>query len=1532
MSAGDHYGAALVRIYGDGEVRGAGFLLDHDLVITCAHLISDRTAPVRLDFPLLPGTPSVEGEVVRWEPVADNGVGDVAVLKVKAPDASRPVPVASSGDVWGHGFIACGFPRHFQHGLWSSGTLRGALGTGWVQMEADENIGPGFSGAPVWDEDAGGVVGMVVAIARNGKAAFFIAGTALGAEWARRATARHAVGDVNSGLLDDRKDSSKLLRYALPLGQRVQLDEAGFLLNPGDPRWMSEGGELPTRVYDLPPRSRHFALLGAAGAGKSTTVEALSRYEIRANYVDTAALERSDLERTITSARVTPMSAVYLDGLDQAALDDPRLLRWLAGRLAEDGASDVPWRLVCRSATWRGSAPGTIKQTLRNFLEWKLLPLDRAGAEAMLIAVGFDAAAFLEALTAAGMGRLSACAGRLLSTALFWRERGHLPTSSVEAMQFEIEGFLVESNADVASTMPLDMATRIAKRLGAFTAFSGAQSISLAAHDVTATLSVDRLPSDPEPANLAREVLPEDYREVLTRTALFDVRASGVMSFLHQMHVEYLAAAYLVDRDAVPDQVASLLGTEANGTLPASRIGVASWLAALRPSLVEGLIADNVSLFVSASAIVELPSDEARELVVEALLDAATRDEAPPEWGNDLSALTHARLVDQLERHLEGEAVTSQTLWWSAHLALAGRCSRLARAFALMAQDSNRFAYARRAAVIAADELGDDAVRQSLRVLLDSAGDEDNEVLSTVVDVLYPRLMSTEDLAQALRPHRSLLYGNYRVTLRELANRVPVDDLATFIRAFLTRFDNAETIADYYDLPAELMRRAWLHADTPEVRRALAALLVASIETHHWHRMVGPERAVSFDEPTNRRRALAVEVAGIEPAQWHRVITARLLSNDDAEWLLEALPTLPESAREPLARCFPLLLQDVPAGIADRVLALDPKHPAYETTTHLREVVPLDSPWAIQQREIVTEEEAFEQANAAQRQMVQDQAVAVLNRTEAEPDRWWQFSQNLAALDSDHQVGEDLTVRPGWTHLAESQRTIALKSGIRFLESYTPRPERWCGSSTLGLGDIGPDWEGVHLLSTLVAHEPGLLVGLGTATWAKWAHAIVATWTSHKGNDTALRSALLDRALEVARTEIIMAAIGHLDDLNVGGAHLSPIPVYQHLMPHFADRIAEGVTSGRYHGELTAGLLDVIVSHGPRGLALEICRALVNDRQKVVAAKARAHLAALTPALIVDEFVTNPPSAEAVAEIASHLTIANLDREHLVKAADILLRTFPYVDDPPLEGSFVYTPRHYARNLRSNLLQQLAIDGCVSEIELLRQGRSQHDYDLITMTYLRTARARQAELLLPLTTPQELIRLLTHDEARLVRNDTDLIRFLVRRLSRLEDAIQSDGRFREIWNGDQPQGEDDITDWLKRMVEDPRTTSLAVNREFHVLRRANYGIGTRADLMIKVYDSSGEVASICVEAKHANNPQVLTAMRAQLIDQYLLPLRRRHGLYIVYWIKPEQRPAGWSRTRFTDKDALLAELQQQADDARSRGVHITAYVLDISRP
>ncbi len=183
---------AVLRIRdASGSTVGVGFLVTERLAVTCAHVVRlglglapteapgegavVRTELTFADHELADGGTrdrghSVPASVAHWLPEEPSGGGqDIAVLRLHDPaPAGRPAPLAElSRDSWGHPVRTFGFPSQRGGGVWHAGVLRGRQANGWFQFERDPAsaypISRGFSGAPVWDEALGAVIGMVIA-------------------------------------------------------------------------------------------------------------------------------------------------------------------------------------------------------------------------------------------------------------------------------------------------------------------------------------------------------------------------------------------------------------------------------------------------------------------------------------------------------------------------------------------------------------------------------------------------------------------------------------------------------------------------------------------------------------------------------------------------------------------------------------------------------------------------------------------------------------------------------------------------------------------------------------------------------------------------------------------------------------------------------------------------------------------------------------------------------------------------------------------------------------------------------------------------------------------------------------------------------------------------------------------------------------------------------------------------------------------------------------------------------------------------
>ncbi len=185
-SADEALNAAVVRVSGkNGTIAGAGVLVTPDRVLTCAHVVSDALGRERdlevpagttilVDFPLADGAgrQSFTAEVEQWIPEEPKHCGDVAVLRLRdTVPGTSPLPMDDSDELSGRPVRVVGFPDGELGLIWHRGELSGKSSGDWIQLSRADtrtvHVTGGFSGSPVWDEQRGTAIGIVVAAQRK---------------------------------------------------------------------------------------------------------------------------------------------------------------------------------------------------------------------------------------------------------------------------------------------------------------------------------------------------------------------------------------------------------------------------------------------------------------------------------------------------------------------------------------------------------------------------------------------------------------------------------------------------------------------------------------------------------------------------------------------------------------------------------------------------------------------------------------------------------------------------------------------------------------------------------------------------------------------------------------------------------------------------------------------------------------------------------------------------------------------------------------------------------------------------------------------------------------------------------------------------------------------------------------------------------------------------------------------------------------------------------------------------------------------
>jgi hypothetical protein len=161
--------ASTLHILHNGHTLGTGFLVAKDLAVTCAHIVAATGETIQVQFA---DRNEILSARVIPEYFRDPNNGDIAFLRPGSiPENITLLRLgAAEHSPSGNPFQAFGYPSVGKvEGVHARGEVLGMVaenGQRLLQLRSVE-LNQGHSGAPVWDEKRGVVVGMVVSVYKS---------------------------------------------------------------------------------------------------------------------------------------------------------------------------------------------------------------------------------------------------------------------------------------------------------------------------------------------------------------------------------------------------------------------------------------------------------------------------------------------------------------------------------------------------------------------------------------------------------------------------------------------------------------------------------------------------------------------------------------------------------------------------------------------------------------------------------------------------------------------------------------------------------------------------------------------------------------------------------------------------------------------------------------------------------------------------------------------------------------------------------------------------------------------------------------------------------------------------------------------------------------------------------------------------------------------------------------------------------------------------------------------------------------------
>ncbi len=307
--------------------------------------------------------------------------------------------------------------------------------------------------------------------------------------------------------------------------------------------------------------------------------------------------------------------------------------------------------------------------------------------------------------------------------------------------------------------------------------------------------------------------------------------------------------------------------------------------------------------------------------------------------------------------------------------------------------------------------------------------------------------------------------------------------------------------------------------------------------------------------------------------------------------------------------------------------------------------------------------------------------------------------------------------------------------------------------------------------------------------------------------------------------------------------------------------------------------------------------------------------------------------------------MTGLTEDGLGELWELLARHWPYQADDASWSSGFIGPDQQAQHWRDAVLGALGRRGTADAVRVLQQLATSHPGlpSLADLTQ-EAEELRRDQDWAPVG-PEDLTTLLEDGRTRLVRGSADLTDLIVHSIDEAASTLTRTGQL--LWNDRlngrtelwRPKSEPAVGAWLAEHLRAALDRSgVIVSREVRVREtttRHGLAVDIQADAPV-TEGQSGEPSRCRIELKGNWHPDLMTAMRTQLAEDYLIPEHLHHGIYLTAWFDIEL----WNdlsdhrrrQARNRNREATAAELAAQQEDLRKLNLDVRSVIIYIPRP
>jgi predicted NACHT family NTPase len=1400
-------------------------------------------------------------------------------------------------------------------------------------------------------------------------------------------------------------------RFWCPREGKIHWDDGGFLTNPDDELGRHFNPDvIPfASIADKPC----LVLLGEPGIGKTHTVKKLweSFKNSIAGKEDQTLLEdlgqygigsEDNLVRDLFECptfnswfKGENRLYLFLDSLDECLLDIRTLGRILFNKFKMYPTDRLYLRVVCRTADWKSSIEKKLKEIWKEeaFAVYELVHLRKNDVIEAAKNKGLAPDAFLDEINVKQVGPLAAKPITLKFLLNTYVRNGRFPDNQEELYFKGCQMLCEETNDD----------RRDAGHIGKFSpkqkliVASRIAAVSLFANRVAIRTNVDMGDVPDEDFTIedicgGKETVDEKTFDIdrsiieeTIATGLFSSRGPNRMGWSHQTFAEYLAAYYLKEHKLKINWMINLITHpgDASGRIVPSLQETAAWLAGMVPEVFKQIIKSDPNVLLS-SDVAKLDNKVLSDLV-ESLLRQYDEKILMDNFSINKEfyrKLEHPGLAEQLRVYIKDNTKNLDVRIVAIDIADICRVQSLLDDLIEITLDSRHPDLIRVKAASAISRIADDKSNPKLEKLKplvfgEVTVDPNDELKGCALWILWPNLLTLEELFEVLTPPKANLYGVYRSFISDtLRNHNWGNDIRHALKWVMTQGDERNMGRSLCSLINDIFQQAWENLDSPGVLEDFAKAVLCRLYFNQGKINIDDEinlfdtskpKKSWFDNDEKRRRVLKIIVtllANYEEREaqdkrtWVVISEPRLFFSKDVLWMLECLKETTYTEEKKIWADFINRVFDrTNFEHVNEIISISQKEPIlYEEFAPMLKSVRLDSSEAKKMREEYLKwQEIQNRGKKAPKGPSPSKEIARLldNFDAGDLSAWWKINRMMTVEKNskfyDDDLEPDLTNLPGWKDADDITQNRIIKAAQRYISDYSPSIDDWIKTNSISYDEV----IAFRTLLLLLKKSTEFMVTLMDNIWGKWLPIILCFPNWHQYSEinhkivkllykylpkkfTEALSFLMENKIHNDRYIWILRNLDECWDENLATFWESEA-ILKDLETDAMAKLLENLL--KFQSIKARKEAEHLLSIGIPPEGAERKRALY-AAIKLMLYTHDAGWPAVWPVFqedpnfgkeVIESIATEPDSTKKLNE--------NLLSDDQLTDLYIWMETqFPHTDDPRNTASFGERPLIGA--LRDSILNTIKDRGTYQACEGIRKIMKKFPkLDLLEKHLFEAQNITRKQTWKPLAV-KDILEITKNPNKHLVQNEQQLLDVLVESLRGLESKLRGETpASRDIWDRNpetkefMPIDENAFSDYVKRHLDDD------LNKKGIIpLREVQIHKGERTDLHVDAIakdDTEGifKILTVIIEVKGCWNKELNKAMREQLAGKYLSNNPCKAGIYLIGWFNCnswDKNDSRYKKAPKISKDQAQEKFDKQAVELSKEGYNIKAVVLDTS--